>query len=466
MVKLQKVWESLNSSFWFVPTLMTLIAVGFSFFTVWLDEVLSNEVAALFGYVRGPEGARSLLSTVAGSIITVGGVVFSITIAALTLASSQFGPRLLRNFIRDKGNQFVLGTFISTFMYCLLVLRTINGSQENTFVPHISVTLGVLLAAASMGVFIYFIHHVSSLIQAENVIGRVTGDLHRTIDRLFPEMLGQNLDEVEDGNDPMKPKIAQSFIENSRHPDNNNSNNNSNSIQEALSARFPNSGKPIKAPKEGYLQAIDTDKLLDLAKDRNLVLEVSQAPGQFLFEGMELMRAWPADKVDVKFEAQIQNTFIFGPSRTTFQDVDFAFDQLAEIALRALSPGINDPFTAISCIDSLGAGLAQLGKRSLPSPYRYDEQEQLRVVVKVATKKDLVARAFDQIREAANTNTAVTLHLLKTIGHLGKFIGEGELRTALREQAGLIKKGSSAKLPDEAGRRRVDELYQAVILDL
>lgn len=436
MVKLRKFWDLINSSFWFVPTLMTLIAVVLSFFTVWLDGVLASEIAYLFGYVRGPEGARSLLSTVAGSIITVAGVVFSITIAALTLASSQFGPRLLRNFIRDKGNQVVLGTFIATFMYCLLVLRTINGSQENTFVPHISVTLGVLLAAASMGVLIYFIHHVSGLIQAENVIGRVTADLHRTIDRLFPEMLGHNSAELKANT----KKII---------------------TEKALPAPFAKTFTPIKAQNEGYLQAIDSDLLLEVAKSKNVIFEVSEAPGQFFFEDMEIVRVWSVEKREAEFasESQVRRAFIFGPNRTPFEDVDFALDQLVEVALRALSPGINDPFTAISCIDSLGAALAQLGKRSLPAPYRYDEKGQLRVVVKVQTKKEIVDRAFDQIRETARHNTAVTLHLLSTIGKVGESIKDKDLCLALKEQASLIRSGSYDSLPDDSARRKLNKLY-------
>lgn len=438
MVKLRKFWDLINSSFWFVPALMTVIAGALSFFTVWLDGVLASKVAYLFGYVRGPEGARSLLSTVAGSIITVAGVVFSITIAALTLASSQFGPRLLRNFIRDKGNQYVLGTFVATFMYCLLVLRTINGSQENTFVPHISVTLGVVMAAASMGVFIYFIHHVSSLIQADNVISRVSADLHQTIERLFPEKLGQNPSEVKNNTEKVN-------------------------IEEALPAHFVTLAKPIKALKGGYLQGIDAAKLLDLAKTKNVVFEVSEAPGQFFFEDMELTRVWSAEEVNDEFESQIRQAFVFGPNRTPFEDIDFALDQLVEVALRALSPGINDPFTAINCINSLGAGLAQLGKRSLPSSYRYDEQGQLRVVVIVETKKSIVDKAFDQIRETAHDNTAVTLHLLRTIGKVGECTCDKDLCLALKEQAGLIRYGSYTTLPDDTSRRKVHELYMSTI---
>ncbi len=141
-------------------------------------------------YTRGPDGARAVLSTIAGSMITVAGVVFSVTIVALSLASNQFGPRLLRNFMRDRGNQIVLGTFVATYLYCLLVMRTVQGMDGSQFVPHLSVTVAILMAVASLGVLIYFIHHVAVSIQAPELIANVAHELHEAIDRLFPEELG------------------------------------------------------------------------------------------------------------------------------------------------------------------------------------------------------------------------------------------------------------------------------------
>jgi uncharacterized membrane protein len=187
--KLLKLWDSLRATFWLVPTLMAIMAIGLSFAMVALDEAVGNRVLEKVGWVwaGGPEGARGLLSTVAGSMITVAGVVFSITIVALSLASSQYGPRLLRNFVRDKGNQIVLGSFIATFVYCLLVLRTVRGDDGAHFVPAIAITLGMVLTLASLGVLIYFIHHVSISIQAATIIGLVSHELNEVIERLFPE---------------------------------------------------------------------------------------------------------------------------------------------------------------------------------------------------------------------------------------------------------------------------------------
>lgn len=173
--RLANLWESLRTSYWFVPTLMTAGGVALSFASVHLDERVNYKWVRTVGWIwaGGAEGARQVLSTIAGSMITVAGVAFSITIVALTLASNQFGPRLLRNFVRDAGNQIVLGTFIATFVYCLLVLRTVRGEDDTEFVPYVSVTLGVAFALTSLGVLIYFIHHVAISIQAENLIASV-----------------------------------------------------------------------------------------------------------------------------------------------------------------------------------------------------------------------------------------------------------------------------------------------------
>ncbi len=433
--RLRNLWDSVNGSFWFIPTLMTVAAAILSFVFVTLDQSLTNELNYIFGYNRGPEGARSLLSTVAGSVITVAGVTFSITIAALSLASNQFGPRLLRNFMRDRGNQVVLGTFIATFLYCLLVLRTVNGSQENSFVPHIAVTFGVLLATASLGVLIYFVNHVATLIQAEDVVDTVSKELHHTIDYLFPEKLGHP---------PPDEKREKAEAE-------------------LLPADFEKYSRTVKAPDEGYLQALDTEKLMGLANQHDLICRVLHRPGEFIIKGMEILQVWPGEKVTDELSSQLDKAFITGSFRSTTQDVEFAINQLVEVALRALSPSINDPFTAINCIDRLGAGISHIGERSMPSAYRYQDGKKLRIIVQPLTKAELVELAFDQLREAASFQARVVTRLLELICQLVKQTSDQELQTALVKEASLIERAGNKNLTEETDREKVTSRYQAIL---
>lgn len=430
-------WEALRGSFWFLPTLMVAAAIFLSLAMIHLDRVTANKawIAALgWTFSRGPEGSRAVLSTVAASMITIASVSFSITIVALQLASSQFGPRLLRNFMRDRGNQFAIGAFIATFTYCLLVLRTVNGTENEQFVPHLSVTVGLVLALASVGVFIYFIHHSAESIQAENVIAAVSRELHQAIDRLYPDRLG------EEPPDPSKDKDEQE-----------------------LGEAFEREARRIATPQSDYLQAIDVDLLLRLAQERDIVLSIEQRPGKFHFTGDNVVRAWPADRIDDDLAETIRKSFYFGPRRTLVQDVEFAVDQLVEVAVRALSPGINDPFTAINCVDRLGAALCALADRSIPSRRRYDDQGRLRVMTDASTVPGIVEASFAQIRQAARANTAVTLRLLETIAAVARHTRDQEFRGALRAQAEAIHRGSQEALKDPADLEDVGGRFREVI---
>ncbi|WP_199309868.1 DUF2254 domain-containing protein [Synechocystis sp. FACHB-383] len=253
--KFAKLWDSLHSSFWFVPTLMVMLAIALSFITIWIDHNQKVTIVEKidWAYSLGPSGSRAILSTIAGSMVTVATTAFSITIVALQLASSQFGPRLLRNFMQDTGNQIVLGTFISTFVYSLMVLRTVNGVEKDEFVPHLAVTIGIALAIASVGVLIYFIHHSASSIQVNQVIKQVGNDLDVAIDRLFPEKIGRST-----LNQPQEKSLA------------------------AIPTDFDQFSCPIKTIFSGYIQGIDDNQLMQIATDNNLLFWVQQRPGRFV----------------------------------------------------------------------------------------------------------------------------------------------------------------------------------------
>ncbi|CAN5283889.1 DUF2254 domain-containing protein [soil metagenome] len=428
---LMKKWDSLRGTFWFLPLLMVAGAAVLSFITLAIDKTATEnglELTMAWTFTRGPEGSRALLATVAGSMITIASVCFSITIVALQQASSQFGPRILHNFMRDRGNQAVLGTFIAGFTYCLLVLRTVNGTEGNRFVPHLSVTVGLLLALAGVAVLIYFIHHASSSIQAEHVIAGVSRDLDDALDRLFPSKLGG------------EPKR-----------------------REEMPAEFGNPSVPVPAGESGYLQAVNVDWLMGIAVKHDLTLKLENRPGEFVIRGNPLANGWPAERMTDEAVSALRNAFYLGNRRTLFQDVEFAIDQLVEIALRALSPGINDPFTALACVDRLGAALATVAGKEIPSAYRYDEEGRLRVVAEGVTPAGIVDAAFHQLRQASRNNAAVTIRLLETIALLGPRVQTRDLREALLTQAEVILEGSREGLPAKIDQAAAQGRYESVI---
>lgn len=434
-IRLLNLWEKLRSNYWFIPALMALAAMSAALGAIIFDEFFELVLPAEFAWLirQEPEGARAFLSTVAGATITVTGVVFSITIVALTLASQQFGPRLLNTFMRDRANQFVFGTFTATYLYCLLVLRPIQAG-EGAFMPQVSLIIAFILAVFSVGVLIFFIHHVASSIQVMNVIANVSADLQKIIIARYPESRSSQRQQW------------QERIE-----------------EERRESRFGTDALPIESDDWGYLQALGEEKLLALATKNDLVLEIERQPGEFLFKGAVLVRAWPKERGrEEDLAAHIRAGFILGSRRTREQDMEFLIYELVEIALRALSPGVNDPFTAMSCIDHLGAALSELARRSLPSPYRYDGKDNLRLVIQPQTFAGAVNAAFDQIRQNGRDKAAVCIRLLEVIGTLIPHAQEESQRQALLRQAAMVEHGCHEALPEQQDRDDVHERYQEI----
>jgi uncharacterized membrane protein len=432
--KFSKLWDSLHASYWFIPMLMAIGAIVLAFVMISLDRAGKTGPIEQLGwvYAGGPDGARAVLSAVAGSMATVTATAFSITIVALQLAASNFGPRLLRNFMQDTGNQVVLGTFISTFIYCLLVLRSIHGEDYNLFVPQLSVTVGIVLAITSIGVLIFFIHHASTIIQASHVIVGVSHDLDQAIDRLFPEAIGQGISATQ------RPigEIPKQFD------------------QEAAS---------IRASDVGYLQVIDDHALMKLASQHDLLIRLQARPGEFLVKGNELLKLYPRERVDRSLSDHLRKAFILGKEQTEQQDIEFPIDQLVEIALRAISPAVNDPFTAIRCIDRLSAGLSSLAQREFPSSYRYDATHNLRIIAQPVTFERLVDQAFNPIRQYAQSDSAVTIRLLIAITRIAEANRYATYQSVLRHHAEMILRGSREGLSEEYDRKAVEKGYDKVI---
>ena len=433
---LQKHWDRLHSSFWFLPSLMAAGAGTLALGAVALDRIVTERWLHGLGWVYsgGAEGASLVLSTIAGSMITIAGVVFSMTLVALSLASSQLGPRLLRNFMRDTANQVVLGTFVATFVYCLLVLRTIRRADETAFVPHLAVTCGVLLALVSLAVLIYFIHHVAVSIQADEVVARVARELFEGIERLFPTQIGR-------ANEPASPI----------------------SPMPGVPSGFDDEAVRVPAAEDGYLQLVDAHALMALAVEGDLRIRLQVRPGNYIIKGQTLALVAPVGRVGDAFGARLSGALVLGNQRTSAQDVEFAILQLVEIAVRALSPGINDPFTAITCVDRLGSALCRLARREIPSARRSDEAGVLRVLAPAISFADIVDAALNQIRQHARQDAAVTLRLLDAIAAVASAAQTSQDRSALRRHARMIVEGAGDAFVQSQDRRELEQRHEACL---
>lgn len=407
--KLIYLWETIQTSFWFVPLLLVLAAIGSAIGLIFLDSTIDFKPAGALGYLfsGGAEAARGILSTIAGAMLAVAGTVFSITLVALTLASSQFGPRLLRNFMHDRLNQIVLGAYIATFIYCLLVLRTVKSDHDLDFIPNLSILFAIVVAVANIFLLIIFIHHISLGIQADTVISESYKNLNDSIEKLFPD----------------QDKEQDSQLLASR-------------AQATLNAHIV--ADVVKSHQDGYLQVIDYDRLLELAHEHDLFIKILTRPGGFVVKQQPLAKVHARKQTDEKLLHHIRGSIIIGGQRTPLQDVEFAIRQMVEVAARALSPGINDPFTAITCIDNLTATLAHLTRAHFPEKYRCDDDGAPRVEVHPLNFAGLIDASFNQIRQYGERSPSVLIRLMESLDTLMNFARSDEQKDAIQRHAAMV----------------------------
>nr|CAA6829077.1 MAG: Unknown protein [uncultured Thiotrichaceae bacterium] len=403
--------ELINSKFWVIPLLCLVSAGATAYLNTYLDKYYFsfNETPLSFlFYFSDHQSIRALLTTIAGSLLGVAGVSFSVTLTSLVLASQQFGPRLLRNFMRDSFNQLVIGLFISTFFYCMLVLQFTSNMEEAKFTPILSMLTALVLVVVDLLLLVFYIHHIAESIHADTIISGVYEELTDRLDMQFPK-----LDEESSGL-PAQGKT---------HPES-------------------NKDKPsqwISAPASGYLQAINHQGLFELAQDRNIALNVHFQAGDYMMEGSELVSCISlGEATDEDLDSEIISHFIIGNIRTPEQDARYSIRQLVEVALRALSPGINDPFTAITCINRLGSAMGIIMERRFPASEHYDENDCLRLQLTPYSFDNLLGAAFDQIRQNAESHTEVIIALLKTLHQLTARSSNKEQIQAIQEQVDAI----------------------------
>lgn len=410
--RLRKLLADLNDTFWVLPAVLVILGILLAIALVGLDrsvDLPSWLSASGWIYGGGGTGARTMLGTVAASAIGVAGTVFSITIAALTLAAGQMGPRLLSNFTRDRGNQWTLGVFLGTFAYCLMVLPSVRTDGENAFVPHLSLSFGILLAFLCVATLVYFVGHMASRINVDTVIDLVSGDLRASVDRLTTEKAQHAA--------PPESFWAGAVIVTDR--------------------------------RSGYLQQLDAQGLADWAAENGAAIRLLVRPGAFIFAGapIALARFGAKSVEDGKdadgaqriedVERAIRNATALGSTRASKADLEFAARQLVEVAVRALSPGINDPHTAISVLNRLGSSLCDIVDRKLYGGV-YVREEAPTLVVPSVDYAGLLDSMFHLIRQNATSQIAVLIRMLEVLTEVRLCEADPVRRVLLQHHADLV----------------------------
>lgn len=448
-LRLLKQWQLLRESLWFVPGLLVLVGLALALGLVRYDALTTpgglKRLPLFFGI--GADASRNMLTAIAGSMLTVATLAFSVTLAALSQISNQYSPRVLRNFMRDEVNQVVMGYFMGVFAYCLTVLGTIRGLNEGRgeFVPSTAVLGGLLLALGGVAALIFFIHHMAESLQTGTLVRHITNDTLESMADMFPDDADQA--------DPPAPAAP---------------------LPAAAAARLlsePAGWLALPAPGYGYLQRIDVPGLVAWARRHGALLRLDGAVGAFVGEGTPLFsvrpdldaapaapappgaapREWPLDLMDY---------VSIGRHRNIEQDVAFGLQQLVDIALKALSIGINDTTTAIMAIDHLGEIGARLARQPFPAPLHCDERAQPRLLVRYPSFADYIGLAFNLVRINARGNFAVLRRLLRALSLIAGQVREPGRKAVLGQQAALLLAQADATLETDYEKELVRALYE------
>jgi uncharacterized membrane protein len=433
-------WDAIRTSLWFVPSLCVAVAIVLSFILPELDHFLEGEdiTAPSWVFAGSADGARTILSTVAGSLVTIVGVLFSITIVVLQQASSQFTPRVMGNFIRQTGVQLTLGIYIATFLYSLLVLRYVRGedAQAEEFIPRVSVSLALILAAICLGFLVYFIHHMATSLQASMVIANVNREFREDVEILFPEHIGTPANEGEEPLDAFRRQ------------------------------HMPVPTLRIEAARSGYVLNVDDDSLVSCAPETRGIA-IYPNVGDFVTRGSPIIEIGNVRQLPDEQIARIRECVELGPERSRYQDPLFSIRQLVDIALKALSPGINDPTTAKNSISMLGDCLALLSTRAFPSQIRVAtrKEDESGGEVHIWTNRPAFANyvdaSFTEIQREAMLNASVTGHLIDAIAAIGDSISSPERAAPLHEELNRIQRGLDAADLDERDEAHLREQIDA-----
>lgn len=404
---------NLRGGFLVRPLTITLVLGCAGALFSWLEEsypAISDFVPrALFPSHSDPQVAQVILSDIASSIMTVVSIVFAILLMTLTLASMQFSPRIIMGLASDRVTQWTLGIFLGTFSYCMAALPTAR-SRPMPFAPVATVLGAMLLALACVAWLLFFIYHVSHAISVSHLVDRIASETEKVIDDLMPDL---------------------------RRP---------NGHVETTPIDISTWDTPVLNDTSGYIRFIDTERLVSLAVEFHVKLHVFRRVGQFVPSATPLLMVYKGERLSPEKKAELRGAFDMGPSRTLQQDVEFGVLQIVDIALKAISPAVNDPTTGITCVDQLSRILIRFASREDPAPVLYDPPGVVRVSISWIAFEQLLTSAFEQIRMYSSSDIAVSLRILRALNDIAYTTTETSFRRALSEMGRRVVDGCSVNL--------------------
>ena len=384
LARLAYLRERLDTSIWLIPIGLCLLSGLLGILMLWLDRSLGPSGLGLSAFAMPLASARQVLGVIAGSIIGVGGVAFSVTMVALTLTSGQYGPKILRNFLEDRFSKVTLGLFLGTYVYTLIVMT--GYAQLDS--PRFTVLVSLLLAFLALIAFVGFIHRTATDLQADQIIHRIGAQLEQALLELAAEA---------DLSDRTPATLAWR--------------------RAARSHR----AFPVAASTGGYVQTIDYAGLVTWCVDHDCVLQVRARAGDFLVDGVSLFKVFGCGPEGLESAVEDLNArIVVGPIRTPTQDPEHATTQLNQLAARALSPGINDPGTAITCVDWFSLGLAKIVDRDIPGCVFLDQDKRPRLLARVSSFAGIMTAIYTPLRQFSNSENAFTVSLLESLSRLAE----------------------------------------------
>ncbi len=426
-MKLRIFWDDLRATLWFRPALWLGGLLVLALLLLEMDQRLTAYEVAItlpWLYVDSAEGARTMLGAIGSAMLTVATLAFSILMVAVVQTANAYSPRILRQYLSDTNNQHVMGILVGTFLYTLLVLRRVQGSDEDLFIPMVSISAALGLALLSVLAFVYFINHVAHSIEVSAVLQNIHRESAALLPDLFPDSIGQ-------------PWVGEGI------------------------PRPPGVATVVLSRWDGYVEAINGEALLDLAVEADAVIEMERFVGDFVLLQTPLATVWMRGIVSAEMVRRVQDAVTLGVERTMVQDLHYGARQLSDMALRAISTSVNDPSTAVNCLDVLGRLLGEVARRPVVSPYRCDDQGQLRLIAHGVTFESLLDLAFTQIRQYGGKDWACTVRLIEVCTELGYVVGQEEERAALWRHVGMMARAADRSIQEPWDRWLVNQQLRA-----